>query len=110
MTMAGGTPQALDGLATKTGWKLYNCSAWGWALRPGIGSLDEEPTKNQSEMAKSQPISIANHCGRSIFDREKSTPWLSIYSCIAMIKGLAASTTDLSIAGASSVDSGSFAL
>ena len=58
-------------------------------------------------MAKSQPILIASQCGRSIRDREKSTPAFSIWSLIAFENGLVAVRMDVSTAGVSSVDSGS---
>jgi hypothetical protein len=43
-------------------------------LNQTVGSFSE----NHRDKAKSQPISIANECGRSIIDREKSKPVFSI--------------------------------
>ncbi len=57
--------------------KLYaqsDCSEW---LCGGLYPC-RTSARNHSDMAKSQPISIANQCGRSIIDREKSKPSFSI--------------------------------
>ncbi len=67
------------------------------------------PNFNHKAMAKSQPMFRASHWGRSIIDRENSSPVVSIRSFMAVENRLVAFTTEVSTAGAASVDSGSFA-
>ena len=60
---------------------------------------------NQSDIAKSQFISIANQWGRSIIDREKSKPAFSTESFIAIEYGADAVTMDMSTVAEPFLDS-----